>query len=66
MVTSTSNGVLIVKVVAATVSVTCVGGVVDAETSPNPNVAVPVPVPPSVTPLGSVANVKLIEPRVVS
>jgi IS1 family transposase len=65
LVTSTSNGVLIVKVVAATVSVTCVGGVVDAETSPNPNVAVPVPVPPSVTPLGSVANVKLIEGSVL-
>jgi hypothetical protein len=54
--------VLTVKVVAATVSVTCVAGVVDAEMLPKSNVAVLVPVPPSVTPLASVMNVKLIEP----
>ena len=62
-VTATSNGVLTVKVVAPTVSVTCVGGAAEAETLPKANVAALVPELVSVTPLGSEMNVMLIEPK---
>lgn len=61
MVTETLNGVLTVKLVAATVWVTFGGGVVNWETAPKSNVATFVPDPVSVTPLASVKNVRLIE-----
>jgi hypothetical protein len=59
--TEMSNGVLTVKLVAATVWVTFVGGVVNWEIAPKSNVATFVPDPASATPLASVKNVRLIE-----
>jgi hypothetical protein len=57
-VTETSNGVLTVKLVAATVWVTFAGGVVNWETAPKSDVATVVPEPASGTPLASVNNVR--------
>jgi hypothetical protein len=52
-----------VKLVAPTVSVTSEGGVLDTETLPKAKVAALVPELASVTPLASVTNVMLMEPR---
>jgi hypothetical protein len=56
-----SNGVLTVKLITPIVSVTFKGGVPNRDTVPKSNVAELVPEPVSTTPLGSVANERLIE-----
>jgi hypothetical protein len=52
-----------VKLVAPTVSVTSEGGLLDAETLPKANVAALVPELASVTPLASLTNAMVMEPR---
>src|SRR6478672_6265959 len=61
LVTEMSNGVLTVKVLAPIDRVTFVGGVPYCETVPKSSEAAFVPEPPSVTPLPSVTNVRLME-----